>query len=187
MPAIRALPIFARLDHKPTVWRRARMSSSRPRPPVLLNLDQAHRYSRAVISRVRTPSSSTYHSPMTILIAGNTSGLARRGRSDRKRASSKARLLNHPYRKTIPLVMRSPTFAPNMAGGGRSLGAIGAARYKQIDLVERLLTKLQSQKRTPSKLSTWGLAVCCLSQASSLGGGCRGMGCHQRGLIRGGI
>ena len=31
------------------------------------------RYSRAVISRVRTPSSSTYHSPMIILIAGNTS------------------------------------------------------------------------------------------------------------------
>ena len=29
-----------------------------------------YRYSRAVISRVRTPSSSTYQSPMTILIAG---------------------------------------------------------------------------------------------------------------------
>ena len=28
------------------------------------------RYSRAMISRVRTPSSSTYHSPIIILIAG---------------------------------------------------------------------------------------------------------------------
>jgi hypothetical protein len=43
---------------------------------------------------------------------------------------------------------------------------------------------VRPQKRTLSKLRTWGLAVCCLSQASSLGGGCRGMGAAQRGLVR---
>jgi hypothetical protein len=30
---------------------------------------------------------------------------------------------------------------------------------------------VRPQKRTPSKIRTWILEVCCLSQASSLGGG----------------
>jgi hypothetical protein len=55
-------------------WQLVRGAKSGSRPAVRADRSKpAFRYWRAVISRVRTPSSSTYHSPMIILIAGNVS------------------------------------------------------------------------------------------------------------------
>ena len=59
-----------------------------------------HRYSRAVISRVNMPSSSTYQSPMSILIAGNTRPDGRDVVARIASAQAQARSLNHLYRKS---------------------------------------------------------------------------------------
>jgi hypothetical protein len=48
-------------------------ATRRNRSRLALLRRRCDRYSRAVISRVNMPSSSTYQSPMSILTAGNTS------------------------------------------------------------------------------------------------------------------